>query len=411
MRILQINPIAGHSSTGRTTSELDRYFWEHGHEDYVACFSGYDVRKMYQIGNGLDRKCHALLNRLTGYEASFSYFPTTHLISYIRKLRPDVVKLGVAHSNYLNIFKLLHFLGKEDIPTVVVLNDCWYFTGKCMHYTTNRCFKWKNSCGNCPHLENGLPTLFFDRTAQMLEKKRKAFQKVPRLAVVGVSDWLVNEARQSILKSATILRRIYNWVDLRKFYPQAEPPETLANAHLEGKKVVLGVASSWKSGKGLENFFQLAQDVDKDTYIVLVGGMPQGTELPSNMVHIPETRKVEELARLYSRADVFVTFSMEETFGKVSAEALACGTPVVCFDSTASPEIVGEKGGRVVPAGDYEAVRKAVKDILAQGKGVYSEECVQQARRNFCYETNAQQYLDLFEELTHCRKANDGAGS
>ncbi len=399
MRILQINPIVGYSSTGRTTSELDRYFWEHGHEDYVACFSGYDVRKMYQIGNSLDRKCHALLNRLTGYEASFSYFPTRHLISYIRELLPDVVKLGVAHSNYLNVFKLLHFLGTEDIPTVVVLNDCWYFTGKCMHYTTNQCFKWKTGCGKCPHLSNGLPTLFFDRTARMLEKKRKAFQEVPRLAVIGVSDWLVNEARQSILKDATILRRIYNWVDLKQFYPHDDQPETLIDAHLEGKKVVLGVASSWKSGKGLENFLQLAHDVDEDTYIVLVGGMPQDIEFPLNVVHIPETRNIKELARLYSRADVFVTFSLEETFGKVSAEALACGTPVVCFDSTASPEIVGEKGGRVVPAGNYAAVREAVKDILTQGKGTYSEECVQQTRQNFCYETNAQEYLKLFEEL------------
>ena len=377
----------------------------------MACFSGYNVREKYQIGNALDRKCHALLNRLTGYEASFSYFPTKHLISYIRKMRPDVVKLGIAHSNYLNVFQLLQFLGREDIPTVVVLNDCWYFTGKCMHYTTNQCFRWKTGCGHCPHLENGLPTLFFDRTAQMLEKKKKAFQEVPRLAVVGVSDWLVNEARQSILKDATILRRIYNWVDLKQFYPHDDQPATLADAQLEGKKVVLGVASSWKSGKGLENFLRLANDLVEDTFIVLVGSMPQDTVLPPKVVHIPETRNVEELARLYSRADVFVTFSMEETFGKVSAEALACGTPVVCFDSTASPELVGEKGGRVVSVGDYDGVRKAVEEILSLGKEAFSEACVQQARQNFCFETNAQQYLDLFEELIRCRKANDGAGA
>ena len=126
--------------------------------------------------------------------------------------------------------------------------------------------------------------------------------------------------------------------------------------------------------------------------------------LQPNVVHISETHDVDELARLYSRADVFVTFSLEETFGKVSAEALACGTPVVCFDSTASPEIVGEKCGRVVPAGDYAAVRQAIGEILAQGKNAYSEACVQQARQNFCYETNAQEYLNLFEELMQCKK-------
>ena len=173
MRILQINPIAGHSSTGRTTSELGHYFWEHGHEDYVACFSGYDVKEKYIIGNVFDRKMHALLSRITGYEASFSYFPTHQLIKYIKNIKPDIVKLGIAHSNYINIFTLLNFLSHASIPTVIVLNDCWYYTGKCMHYTTNQCYKWKTGCGKCQHLQNGLKTYFFDRTAYLWQKKRK----------------------------------------------------------------------------------------------------------------------------------------------------------------------------------------------------------------------------------------------
>ena len=399
MRILQINPIAGHSSTGRTTSELDRYFWEHGNEDYVACFSGFNVKKIYQIGNSFDRKCHAFLSRLSGYEASFSYFPTRNLIHYIRRLKPDIVKIGIAHSNYMNIFKLLQFLGEEDIPTVIVLNDCWYFTGKCMHYTTNGCYKWKTGCGQCPHLENGLKTFFFDRTATMWERKKSAFQTMKRLAVVGVSDWLVKEARQSLLKNATILRRIYNWVDLKQFYPHTVPPKTLETYHIEGKKIILGVASSWDDSKGLSNFIRLANDIDKNTYVVLVGRMPNGLTLPPQLIHVQETYNVEELARFYSKADVFVTFSKEETFGKVSAETLACGTPVVCFDSTASPEIAGNGCGQVVPVGDYYTAKTAVEKILSNGKDAYSEACIKRARENFCFETNAQQYLDLFDEL------------
>lgn len=399
MRILQINPIVGHSSTGRAVSELDRYFWEHGHEDYVACFSGFNAKKMYQIGNVLDRKCHAFLSRLTGYEASYSYFPTRNLIAYIRQLKPDIVKINIAHSNYLNIFTLLHFLGKANIPTVVVLNDCWYFTGKCMHFTTNQCLKWKTGCGDCPHLENGLKTYFFDRTAAMWKKKKMAFQTISHLAVVGVSDWLVNEARQSFLQNATILRRIYNWIDLKQFYPHTVSPQALETYHLEGKKIILGVASSWDNSKGLDNFIRLANDIDDNTYIVLVGRMKQGVILPSQLIHVQETYDVEELARFYSYADVFVTFSKEETFGKVSAEALACGTPVVCFDSTASPEIAGNDCGKVVPVGDYNTAKSAIETILSKGKDDYSEVCIKRACENFCFETNAQQYLDLFNEL------------
>ena len=403
MRILQINPIAGHSSTGRAVSELDRYFWDHGHEDYVACFSGFDVKKKYLIGNFIDRKCHVLLSRLTGYEASYSYFPTRNLIHYIRRLKPDVVKIGIAHSNYLNIFKLLHFLSEENIPTVVVMDDCWYFTGKCMHFTTNQCFKWKIGCGDCPHLENGLKTYFFDRTAAMWEKKKRVFQSMKRLAVVGVSDWLVNEARQSFLQNAAILRRIYNWIDLKQFYPHTVPPQALETYHLEGKKIILGVASNWDNSKGLDNFLRLANEINDNTYIVLVGRMKQGVALPPQLIHVQETYDIEELARFYSYADVFVTFSKEETFGKVSAEALACGTPVVCFDSTASPEIVGNDCGQVVPVGDYNAAKSAIENILSKGKDANSEICIRWAREHFCFETNAQQYLDLFENLINIK--------
>ena len=131
--------------------------------------------------------------------------------------------------------------------------------------------------------------------------------------------------------------------------------------------------------------------------------MKQGVALPPQLIHVQETYNLEELARLYSYADVFVTFSKEETFGKVSAEALACGTPVVCFDSTASPEIVGTDCGKVVPVGDYTATKTAIEEILRKDKDAYSKACIKRARENFCFETNAQQYLDLFEELIHLK--------
>ena len=63
--------------------------------------------------------------------------------------------------------------------------------------------------------------------------------------------------------------------------------------------------------------------------VVLVGTINEGIELPKNIITVPSTSSIDELAELYSSADVFITFSLEETFGKVSAEALSCGTPVI----------------------------------------------------------------------------------
>lgn len=399
MKILQINPIVGHSSTGRAVSELDRYFFSKGHICYVACIDGYGSSNIYKIGSRFDHKLHAFLSRLTGFEASFSRFATWKLINYMKMLHPDVVKIGIIHSNYLNYKMLFNFLGKNDVPTVIVLDDCWHFTGKCMHYTNNGCYKWKIGCGNCPHLENGLPTWFFDQTSRLLTMKQNAVKSVRRLGVVGVSDWITNEAKQSVLQTAKIIKRIYNWIDLTDFHPIADRNIMKSKYSLSDKYVVLGVASSWKEGKGIDDFIRLAGILDEQAAIVLVGRIPSEISLPNNVVHIQETHDVKELAAIYSMADVFLTFSKEESFGKVSAEALACGTPVICYDATACPELVGPNCGEVVPVGDFAGVVRAIETVRRRDKEAYSPYCVSFAGQNFSLEKSADEYLRLFEQL------------
>ena len=415
MRILQINPIVGHSSTGRAVSELDRYFRQQGHESFVAAMSGYGVDNIYFIGSSFDRKVHASLSRITGLEAHFSTGATKKLIKYIENIKPDVIRLGIAHSNYINIFMLLDYIAKKDIPTCLVLNDCWYFTGKCMHFTTNKCYKWKESCQGCKYypkfsLNNKqddfnknsvtkvLPTLFFNNSQYMLKKKKEYLEKIPRLGVVGVSDWLTRTAKESILKSAKIIKRIYNWIDLKEFYPRENREEIKEKYNLKGKYIILGVASVWIESKGLSSWLKLAEEIDEDSRVVLVGTL-EGQNFPERFFHINQTRDVQELAEIYSMADVFMTFSMEETFGKASAEALACGTPVICYNSTANPELVGEGCGKVVPVGDFNSILSALNEIKQKPKSFYKDNCVNYAQNNFKFENSAQEYLNVFREL------------
>ena len=61
---------------------------------------------------------------------------------------------------------------------------------------------------------------------------------------------------------------------------------------------------------------------------------------------------------------MFVHLSKEETFGKVIAEALACGTPAVVYNSTAMPEIVDDATGRVVEPGNINGVATAIHEVL-----------------------------------------------
>ena len=219
------------------------------------------------------------------------------------------------------------------------------------------------------------------------------------MAVTGVSQWTVDEGKKSFLRCAKIIERIYNWIDMETFQPQPSAAEARARLIPEGKKMVLGVASRWSNAKGLDGFLALSDRLGEDYVICLVGAMPEGVELPAQMMHISATDSPQKLAELYTMADVFVTMSPEETFGKVSAEALSCGTPVVCYDSTANKELVGPGCGAVHALGDLDAVEHSVRTICQNGKEHYTEACRAFAQENFKKEDRIRDYLKLYEAI------------
>jgi len=400
MKILQINAVAQFGSTGRTCKELAQYMnTQTEHRCYTAFSVGEADEYSYHIGSGMDTKIHGLLSRLTGKQAHFSKGATKDLIRWMKQLQPDVVHLRNLHANYIHFPMLMKYLAKEDIPTVITLHDCWFFTGKCCHYTVTGCDRWQTGCHHCPRLKKDNASWIVDATRQLWNEKKALFEAIPRLAVTGVSGWITDEAKKSYLKCAKRIERIYNWIDLDTFAPVPTAQQTRDEMLPAGKKMVLGVASGWSNAKGLDAFLSLAQKLGEEYVICLVGAMPEGVQLPDNLYHIPSTDSAQKLAELYTMADVFVTLSAEESFGKVSAEALACGTPVVCYDSTANKELVGDGCGEVLASGELEAMERAIRRICLADKEAYTQTCRQFAYANFKKEDRIRDYLLLYERI------------
>lgn len=400
MKVLQINAVYGAGSTGRLVAELDMSFQEKGYDSIVFTpKSNVAQDNVYIIGNTADWKIHGLLSRLSGKQAHFSGNATKRLICNMDQQRPDIVHLHNLHGNYIHFPMLLEHLAAHDIPTVLTLHDCWFYTGKCCHYTATGCFRWKSGCCDCPRLHKDNPSWFRDATPMLWREKRKLFEAIPRLAVIGVSDWITGEARQSFLSCAREITRIYNWIDLDIFYPRGNVEDHKNRLGLGNKKVVLGVASSWSNAKGLDGFIELTKRLGDEFRVILVGQMPNEQVLSENMIHIPATTSADELANYYSMADVFVTLSLEESFGKVSAEALACGTPVICYDSTANKELVGPGCGAVVSPGQIDEIAQAVRELCDAGKAVYSDDCRSFAVHNFDKEIRISDYIALYQKL------------
>lgn len=402
MKVLQINAVYKISSTGRTVLELHQFLQKKGVDSFVACSNGNGCEGIYLIGTDFEKKLHALLSRMSGLQGYFSGKGTRKLIRYIEQIKPDIVHLRNLHANYVNMPMLLGYLAQYDIGTVVTLHDCWFYTGKCTHYTIAKCSKWQGGCGHCPQLEKDNKSWFFDRTVKIWKDKKAWFGAIPRLAVIGVSDWITDEARKSLLGHAKIIRRIYNWIDLKAFQ-YADSEKLLEKWGLEDKFVILGIASQWSEKKGLDTFIRLGEKIGDDTRIVLVGNMPE-CSLPEYIIHIPAINDVQELVGFYSMADVFLQMSLEESFGKTVAEALACGTPVITVDSTANGELVPKNCGIVLETLEIPTILAALYEVKNCGKAYYKDFCRKFAEDHFDLSERSEDYMDVYQELMEFRK-------
>lgn len=399
MKVLQISTVFGFRSTGKLCAGIADYLNNNGDEGYVAYSYGLPYDKGYKISTTFDVRLHSLLSRIFGLQAYYSKKQTRKLLRYIDGINPDVVHLGNLHSNFINLKMILSYLSQKDIPTVFTQHDCWGFTGKCGHFTVDNCYKWKTGCGKCPRLKKDNKSWFFDRTAKMYKDKKEWFGSIPRLAVVGVSDWITNEAKLSLLSSATIFRRIYNWIDLDIFKP-VNTDTLRKRLGLQDAFVILGVASCWTDAKGLSSFIELAKALPDGMRIIMVGRMKPNVELPNAIIHIKETHDVQEMVEYYSMADVFVHLSPEESFGMVTAEALACGTPAIVINSTANPELVGDGCGYISNTSNADEIMKYVQNIREAGKSSFSKNCRDYSTRNFNMNDRVQDYINVYKEIS-----------
>lgn len=399
MRILQVNTIYGAKSTGRTCAELERAMTAMGHECYTAYGHGPRAESpfTYRINTAPEYYFHNLMSRLTGLEGYFSWFATRRLIRYTQVADPDVIHLRNLHGHYIHLPMFFRFLKRCGKPVVLHLHDCWIFTGKCAHYTERQCFAWRDGCGHCPALREYPVSWVFDHSSMMRRDKERWLTSLNNLTVIGVSDWVCDEARKSFLSGHEILR-VYNWVDRDVFRPRLSGfPEQCGID--SSKFIIVSVSAAWSEGSArLTDALLLADLLDDSAQLVLVGHADKPIR-HRRIHHVPFVESIDTLAEMYSAADIFVHLSTEDTFGKVIAEAMACGTPVIVYDSTACGEIPGSECGAVVNPHDVDEVNAAICRIRAAGKSKRGVACVNEVESRFDYSANVNSLIRVYRRM------------
>lgn len=395
-KLLIISVTCNQGSTGKIAEQVGIMMKEEGWDVYYAHGNrrvNPSQLKTISFSSIKTEYMHALKALLFNVDGLGSTRVTQKLIEQIRQIQPDVIHIHNIHGYYLNYKLLFEYLNSTDIPVVSTLHDCWNFTGHCTHFVYVNCEKWKSGCYDCPLIGFSNMALI-DRTKYNYELKKRLFSNNKNIYIVPVSNWLGGIVKQSFLKDKNI-KVIHNGIDLNIFKPY---PKDTSN-----KFKILGISNIWNKNKGLNDIYKLRELLPlNDFEMVLVGlSKKQIKQLPNGIIGIERTSNQQELARIYSDANVLINPTYADTFPTVNLESMACGTPVITYRTGGSPESLTESTGIVVEQGDIKGLYEAIIRIKNNSdKSKFTPEiCRKHAELNFDKNSCFREYSKLFKSI------------
>jgi len=401
IKLLQIVVEGNTGSTGTIAEAIGGMALSYGWESYIAHgrYPRKSTSKIIRIGTDLDVYLHGIETRLFDRHGLGSRRATKKLVVQISEINPDIIHLHHLHGYYINIDIVFKYLHKANKPVVWTFHDCWAFTGHCCHFDYIGCEKWKIECNNCPQKKEYPKSFFIDKSKKNYYRKQYLFTSLQNLTIVSVSKWLNNLVSQSIFKN-TPHRYIYNGVDTEVFKPNENSEATKVVYNVKNKYLILGVASPWGKRKGFSDFIQLSKYLKSDEVVILVGLNKWEIDiLPNNVVGLLKTENKQQLVDLYSAADVFVNPTLEDNFPTTNIEALACGTPVITYNTGGSPEAITNDTGIVVEKGSITGLLKAIEKVRAVEKKQFTESCRKRAVDNYSKDKQFLKYFELYNKL------------
>lgn len=362
MKVIQLNCVYGHGSTGKIVEAIHHHLQNEGDESYVLYGYGPDSCEPHTIRvvPPAIRKVQSLRSRITGLPYGGAKWGTVSTIKLLKKLKPDIVHIHCYNAFIANIYSILTYLKDEHIPTVITNHAEFMYTGGCTH--SLMCDKWLTGCGKCDKLGKEHPiTWFFDRTHSEWDRLRKAYEGFDNLTICCVSDWVRDRAIQSPFFQNYQVLTVLNGLDTSIFKHRFNEGLRDKLSDSNRRKVVLHVTSDFSDPiKGGQHVLEMARRIPNASFIVVGNQGGITTEL-DNVIFVGRADDQVALAEYYSAADVCLLTSKAETYSMVTAESLCCGTPVVGFRAGGPETIAIPKYSAFVPQHNDDALEHQLR--------------------------------------------------
>lgn len=355
-KILLINTYYKERSTGSTCYDIVQNFNNANYECKCLYFvNPQNYENALYLGNEFEQRVHSLKSHLIGLEGYSSNRTTNKVIKFMKEYQPDVVHIFVVHSHILNFKIIFECLDVLKCKVLLHFDDCWWFTGKCVHPIKYKCEKFCDTCMNCPALHDSPNSFWLDFSTKMQKDKYEYINSIESLRGVAVSQWVSNQAKRSKIFKAREVMTLNNWID-DSIFNNKEKTIPYSNK-------LLFVSSIWpKDGAKYYNLVKLYEILKNDFEFTVVGDTCGNNMLSMQCVGV--INDSNQLATIYKENDIYVHLSEFDTFGKVIMESLFCGTPVVAFNNTVMEEVVGNCGV-LAKNKDIEDLANCIKILFA----------------------------------------------
>ena len=382
MKILQVNVVYGHGSTGRIVETLHQQYLALGHDSYVLYGRGKRVGdpQVKRVGFLWEAKLWRFIQLFTGNLLGGSPLSTWNLKRHIKKIHPDVVHVHLINGNMCNVFSLVRWLKKNHYHVVFTHHAKVLFAGGC---GINLCQRYTEGCGNCLLKKHEFGPYAPDRSASIHRRLGTLWAEPNWAKHTFVSPWLMGEANKSPIFKREKGHVVYNPVNTDVFKPlENETPL------IEGDYVFFPSSMAGALTKGSGYINEIAEKIKPlDLKLVHTEGRLD-PNAPENVIDFGRVVSPKDMANLYRHARATLLLSQFETFSMPTIESILCGTPVIGFEAGGPSSI--ETGGmaKFVPYGDVDALVKALPSVI---------KCEPLIQRTYSLKAIAEQYLGLYK--------------
>ena len=350
-------------STGKIAKGLRQYLKNQGCQ-VLFCYGRGEKRDnndFYRFCNSYEVYLHYANTKLTGKLNDSSKIATKRLIERLRQKEVKEVYLVNLHGYILNEQMFLEYLASDNIRVVYIMADESAFLGNCAYRLG--CEEYLNGCIICKNIRGIAKIICPEASGNAFIVKKKLYEQKKNIVYVG-PEFVVLAAQTSPLMEGKRLEIVDEAIDVSVNVPR----DTMALRKYWGIKddqMVIGCVAPYSySRKGVRYFVEAARRLENDGRFVFVQvgfDIKDKSFLPKNYIPIGYVNEQQLLTEYYSLADLFVFPSLHDTMPNACLEALSCGSPLLCFNTSGMPYMADDTVMTLVEPGNVDQMVEVIQ--------------------------------------------------